>query len=225
MGLRFRRSVRLYPGVRLNFSRSGVSTSIGVRGATVTLGPQGTYANVGLPGTGLSYRTRLDSNSHARQPVPAAHAPWPPQSGPRAPIRSPGVTSIPGTEVEIKSADVGVLTSPGLGELKQLINEATIRRRDLQGELVHRQQALDRASSRLRWAESLIVRLFTEKSIPGLVDEANKAHGELDETKAHLDGCFVEVDFGFDDTTRSTYAALVRSFEDRVPSGGVASAG
>ena len=58
MGLRFRRSVRLFPGVRINLSRSGISTSVGVRGAHVTVGAAGTRTTVGLPGTGLSY-TRL----------------------------------------------------------------------------------------------------------------------------------------------------------------------
>ena len=188
-----------------------MSTSIGVRGATMTLGSRGAYANVGLPGTGLSYRTRLDTPAHSRQPVPAS--PWAPQSNSRGPIHSPGVASIPGTEVEIKSADVGALTSAGLGELKQLINEATTRHAMLRADLAKRQKALNRAAGRLRWAQSLIVRLFTEKSIPRLVAGANKASDELDETKAKLDGCFVEVDFAFDDNTRNTYDALVRSFD------------
>lgn len=65
MGFRFRRTVRLFPGVRLNFSRSGVSASVGVRGATMTLGRRGTYANVGIPGSGLSYRTRLSGVASA----------------------------------------------------------------------------------------------------------------------------------------------------------------
>lgn len=38
MGLRFRRSVKILPGVRLNFSKSGVSTSIGGKGATLNFG-------------------------------------------------------------------------------------------------------------------------------------------------------------------------------------------
>jgi len=70
MSLRFRRSVRLFPGVRLNFSRSGISTTVGVRGASMTLGPRGTYANVGLPGSGLSYRTKV-SPSRMRATPPA----------------------------------------------------------------------------------------------------------------------------------------------------------
>jgi hypothetical protein len=63
MGLRFRRTVKLFPGVRLNLSRSGVSTTVGVRGASVTVGKKGTYANVGVPGSGVSYRTRIDGET------------------------------------------------------------------------------------------------------------------------------------------------------------------
>ncbi len=59
MGFRFRRSIRLGSGLRLNLSKSGISTSIGKPGATVNVGPRGTSTTVGLPGTGLSYRTTL----------------------------------------------------------------------------------------------------------------------------------------------------------------------
>ena len=53
--LRFRRSIRIGPGLRVNLSKSGVSTSIGRRGAWFTMGPRGTRSTVGLPGSGLSY--------------------------------------------------------------------------------------------------------------------------------------------------------------------------
>ena len=55
MGFRFRRSFRLMPGIRINLSKSGVSTSLGTRGAWFTIGPRGTRATVGIPGTGISY--------------------------------------------------------------------------------------------------------------------------------------------------------------------------
>src|SRR5690349_12994422 len=57
MGFRFRRTVRLLPGVRANLSKSGVSLSLGGPGATVNLAPRGARATFGLPGTGMSYRT------------------------------------------------------------------------------------------------------------------------------------------------------------------------
>ena len=60
MGFRFRKSINIIPGVRLNLSNGAPSLSVGPRGASVSFGSRGTYANLGLPGTGLSYRTRLD---------------------------------------------------------------------------------------------------------------------------------------------------------------------
>jgi hypothetical protein len=59
MGFRFRRSVKILPGVRLNFSKSGVSTSFGGRGYTVNVGKRGITRTVGLPGTGLSITSRV----------------------------------------------------------------------------------------------------------------------------------------------------------------------
>ena len=58
MGFRFRRSLRL-PGVRLNIGKRGVSTSIGGRGAQLTLDHGQVRETVGMPGSGLSY-THVD---------------------------------------------------------------------------------------------------------------------------------------------------------------------
>ena len=60
MAFRFRKSVKIAPGVRLNVSRSGVSTTVGGRGASVNVGKRGTYVNAGIPGSGISMRERLD---------------------------------------------------------------------------------------------------------------------------------------------------------------------
>jgi hypothetical protein len=68
MGFRFRRSIKLFPGVRLNVSKSGVSTSIGVPGAHVNVGAKGTRTTVGIPGTGISYSEKI-SSSHRDEPA------------------------------------------------------------------------------------------------------------------------------------------------------------
>jgi uncharacterized protein DUF4236 len=57
MPFRFFRRIRIAPGVKLNVSKSGLSTSIGARGAHVTIGHGKVRTTVGLPGTGLSYTT------------------------------------------------------------------------------------------------------------------------------------------------------------------------
>lgn len=69
MGLRFRKSIKIAPGLRLNFGLRGLSATLGPRGASVNLSPRGVYQNLGLPGTGLSLRRRLDS------PTPRRSAP------------------------------------------------------------------------------------------------------------------------------------------------------
>ena len=60
MALRFQRRIRIAPGVNLNLSKRGVGASIGPRGAKVSVGRRGVYGNVGVPGTGLSYREKLN---------------------------------------------------------------------------------------------------------------------------------------------------------------------
>jgi len=64
MGFSFRRSIKIAPGVRLNFSKSGVSTSLGTRGARVTLGHGKVRKTIGIPGTGVSY-TESESIGHS----------------------------------------------------------------------------------------------------------------------------------------------------------------
>lgn len=56
MGIRFRRRVRIAPGVHLNISKSGFGISGGPRGLKIGAGPRGMHYSAGLPGTGLHYR-------------------------------------------------------------------------------------------------------------------------------------------------------------------------
>ncbi len=63
MGLRFRKSINIGP-LRINFSKSGIGFSIGVKGFRVSRSARGrASATVSLPGTGLSYVQDLDKAS------------------------------------------------------------------------------------------------------------------------------------------------------------------
>jgi hypothetical protein len=74
MGFRFRRSIRLGKGLRINLSKTGASLSVGRRGATVNFGPKGEKFTVGLPGSGLSYSHIISQELPAatHQATPAA---------------------------------------------------------------------------------------------------------------------------------------------------------
>ena len=53
MGFRFRKSIKILPGTRLNVSKSGVGISTGVKGARISTGPSGTRVTTSIPGTGI----------------------------------------------------------------------------------------------------------------------------------------------------------------------------
>lgn len=58
MGFRFRKSINLGGGIKLNFSKSGVGISAGIPGFRVTKKAGGrTQTTIGIPGTGISYTT------------------------------------------------------------------------------------------------------------------------------------------------------------------------
>lgn len=68
MGLRFRKSVKIGP-LRLTASKSGVSASVGVKGARLTRTAAGkTRAAVTAPGTGLSYVTETGGQKRMKKP-------------------------------------------------------------------------------------------------------------------------------------------------------------
>ena len=58
MGMRFRKSKKIAPGVRVNLNAKSASISIGPKGFKKTFCTSGrTTTTVGIPGTGLSYST------------------------------------------------------------------------------------------------------------------------------------------------------------------------
>ena len=60
MGFFFRKSVKFGP-FRINFSKSGIGLSTGVRGARISVGPRGAFVNVGAGG--FYYRKKLNAKT------------------------------------------------------------------------------------------------------------------------------------------------------------------
>jgi Protein of unknown function (DUF4236) len=65
LGFRFQKHIGIVPGLRLNISKSGVSASIGERGAHLTIG-RVPRITLGLPGSGLSYTETLPHGRRSR---------------------------------------------------------------------------------------------------------------------------------------------------------------
>ncbi len=74
MGFRFQKRIRLFKYLKLNLSKSGASVSIGRPGMDVNIRGDKVTGNIGIPGTGLSYRERLDNPAPDRE-MPKQEAP------------------------------------------------------------------------------------------------------------------------------------------------------
>jgi hypothetical protein len=74
---RFRKSVRLAPGVRLNIGKKSIGVSAGVRGARHSVSSSGRpTTTVGIPGSGLSYQHRHPNQGDA-EAIPGTGIPSP----------------------------------------------------------------------------------------------------------------------------------------------------
>lgn len=52
---RFRRSIKIAPGIKINLNKKSTSLTIGRRGIHTTINGSGVRNTIGLPGSGLSY--------------------------------------------------------------------------------------------------------------------------------------------------------------------------
>lgn len=113
MSWRFRKSFKVFPGLKLNLSHHGLSATLGASPLSVNIGTHGTYANVTIPGTGLSNRIRLDP-PQSPSPRPNHYAPPTP-----LPAASPNLASYFAME-EIRSASTELLNSTNLEPVRKL---------------------------------------------------------------------------------------------------------
>lgn len=89
MGFRFRKSIQLMPGLKMNISHKGVGYSAGVKGARISRSPSGRVTRtLSVPGTGISHVSTLSSGRGASgavrrppggsvRPPATPSAPWP----------------------------------------------------------------------------------------------------------------------------------------------------
>ena len=122
MGFRFRRSVKIAPGLRLNIGKKSVGISIGTRGAHVSANNQGRMtASAGIPGTGLSYvetktlgkerkRTSKSIDEHEEAEFSADT-----ESESAIPVRKRNFLSIP--NILITTGILAVFTNPLIGDI------------------------------------------------------------------------------------------------------------
>lgn len=202
MGMRFRNTVKIFPGLRLNISKSGLSVSLGAPGATVNLGGHGTTSTFGLPGTGLSY-SFYSPRSSSSTPDGSEHAPAPDHGGSH--------TLSPARKIE--SADTEDLTSASLADILDIIDKATRQHEEIRA-AIKRNAKEHRAKIRwLWWKNTFLGGLLFWLDKVKLEAEIRDRADEGEKLKEALELSLVDVSFNLDDETRAQFNQLDAAFE------------
>ncbi|AUD05404.1 DUF4236 domain-containing protein [Spirosoma pollinicola] len=202
MGWRFRKSIKIIPGVRLNFSTRGVSTSIGIRGAGIKISNQGTLIYGSIPGTGLSYRETISRN---------------PSSFPATPEELPGVYLIEPAD-NILSLEVQHITSQNMQGVKDLILDTHQQRKELALNLRQLKGTMFVSKLKLYSSYLFLVGLF-KKNIPAAIQEDILAQKQtLDALRDQLVNSFVRLEIDFDSTIKPKFERMVNGYNNLIKS-------
>jgi hypothetical protein len=197
--MRFRKRVKVFPGFYLNFSNSGISSTLGVKGASINFSKKGAYLNTGIPGTGLYNRQKIgdgknSSLSDDSQNIPVADV----------------IINEPQTLIgEIKSADTDKLTSASLMELKETLEEVFKDRIELTDEIEKTKKEIKSAKTTHIIACIFLIGLFI-KSFKNKIIEKEEYLADLE---TQLNNSFVDIDINFDKSFDEKYNSLLNSFK------------
>lgn len=196
MAWSFRKRIKIIPGVHLNFSNSGISTSIGVKGASVTFGKSGVYLNTSLPVLGLHNRQKLFGGNP--NPEPQVY-------NQELPIQL--------SDNNIFSADVHEITSQDMQGIKEAILLAQQQRKELKSDLLKIQASL--GATKLKHILSfLLIYGLIKKTIPENLKIDIEAQREaIKQTEEQINSCFVKLDIEFEPEIQDKYNKLAAAFK------------
>jgi len=186
MSFRLRKSFSPIPGVRITLSPRGVSTSIGAGPLRFTVGPQGSAVTTRIPGSGISYRHRLDSGIKRSPSL---------SNEDDAPLAFLDDNSFPAPALpqysysahrmdEIASEGTGMLTTPGLRDLLGIMQKSKQQNAEIQQELETAQKQQSNLRRKVtRWSNGFFLKKLRKQTFARMKEEATEADVAVDELK------------------------------------------
>ena len=202
MGLRFRQSFTIIPGIRLNVSTQGLSASIGGAPFTVNVGPHGLTETLSLPGTGVSYR-------HHQSFAPDSPA----SDNSISPVPHPlaVVTTFP--TVPVHSASAEVMTSLSLQELKKLVVTANDQYRSVSSDLDEAYSEKAEAVSRYEsWDRGWLFKRLLKDHFENRRKASEEATARATELEIQKDKSRIELDIDIEEGPRNAYHLMAEAF-------------
>jgi hypothetical protein len=197
MSWSYRRRVKIIPGVHLNFSKSGISTSIGVRGASMTFGGKGTYVNTGIPGTGFYNRQKISSKG----------------SNPNSNFNPQPIQTFEPAN-NIFSADIQEITSQDMQGIKEAIIAAHDQRKELRRDLTKIKTSLGFSRLKLIALYVLIIGLIKKSFADNTKTDIALKQEAIKQLIEQIENCYVGLNIDFEPEIKSKYDALVLAFKN-----------
>lgn len=200
MAFRFRKRIRLMPGIYLNLGKNGISTTIGPRGANINFGKGGVYLNAGIPGTGISYREKLFGKKSEASDI---------NSSKDNQTASDNVL----VNQELK-------TSEGLVGVKECVEEARKERRELFREIEQTEKILQQLQADLNKRQNgFLHKLFTRKeTLEKLEKEIGEVSAYLKDVKNQFEESRADINIHFDEKLEDQYKKVVKAFQQLITS-------
>ena len=191
MAWRYRKRLKIIPGVYLNLSKSGVSTTIGGRGMSVTYGSKGTYANIGIPGTGIYNRFKISDNEKFQNKFIEHEA------------------SLDYTP--IVSSDILTISSPNMEGVKELIEQTRTQRLDIQSDI----KSIKKKIRCNLWCCFLMYPLYpiVRHKIGLIKNDLKTQRQTVLELEERLKTCYVNLDIDFEPEILMKYQDFISSFK------------
>lgn len=194
--MRFSKRIKVFPGFHLNISNSGISSTIGGKGASINISKRGTYFNSSIPGTGISFRTKIANGQQS-------------SSYKRNESAETMIEEGPEVLVETNTTDQDELTSASMLELKDTLHEVFNDRVEISKEIQQVKNSLMRAKNNYLAARIFLIG-FVFKAFKNKVLEKSDYLTDLEE---QLKNAFVNIDIHFDENFQDAYQSLVTSYQ------------
>lgn len=198
MAWKFRKRLTLFPGFRINLSKSGLSATVGIRGLSVNVGQNGAFLNTGIPGTGIYDRKRIGNIPADVKDKPII-----------APEENRFTQYLPSGATEIKSFVPELLTSDGFFGLKESIIKAQEEKINLMNEY---------RSAKSKHSLSVFLLVVSYLLIFGLFikwfknNRKARKQDAIDVYKIYED-FKLEIDFNLDNQALNEYISLENCFD------------
>lgn len=197
--MRFRRRVKLFPGVTLNFSKTGISTTVGVPGVSVNFNKHGTFLNTGLPGTGIYDRTRIGRQNVSNSSNQNCQD-----------FEFPQQEIIPEPRSELKSTEnVEDTTTEGLHDLRDTLLSCYQEKNDLKREILKAKSDLQTSQVLLVISYLIVVGFFIKWFRQNRDDNKNY----LADLEKQLSECYVNIDIKTDEQIEKSFIQLLDSYK------------